>query len=299
VTAPTLSVIIASLSGPQYLAQCLAALHNQQGDILAEIIVAGCLGTTFTQQITAQFPTVRLLSFDPPQSVAQLRAAAINAAQGQLIAITEDHCLPASDWFQSLLAAHGRHENLAIGGAVDNAATERPVDWAVFLCEYSRFISPAPAGPVNDLPGPNVSYKRAAFAAVANPFPDGYRETFFHQQLQNAGHVLWSDPAVCVHHKKHFTLGEFISERFHYGRWFAGTRSQAAGPARRLFYLTFSPLLPPLLLARIAGRTRKNPLYFTAYLKTLPLLLLFSLAWAAGEFTGGALGPGASELHLS
>ncbi len=296
---PQLSIVIASLNGRPYIDSCLAALMKQQGMVSAEVIVADCVGASVTDFVRSEYPQVRLIAFDEPKSVPELRSAGILVAQGDVIAITEDHCVPPEDWYEALVRAHAAYPGPAIGGAVDNAATERVMDWAVYFCEYSNFTSPVPAGVVHDLPGPNVSYKRAALDSMRDMLVDGYWENFLHQRLESLGYELWSDPTVKVWHKKHFTFGSFLSERFHYGRWFAGTRNQFTSPGKRLFYLAFSPLLPPLILKRLISRVRSRGRHYGAFMRALPLIFVFTLAWAAGEFVGYATGPGRSVLKLS
>ena len=179
-----LSVVIASLNGKPYLEACLSALARQEGDVAAEVIVADCVGAEVVNYVRENHSDVLLIPFDTPKSVPQLRAAGILKATGDIIVITEDHCIPVEDWYISLVKTHQAHDNLVIGGAVDNAATQRRIDWAVYFCEYSNFLSPAPAGIVHDLPGPNVSYKREAVALMEDMLEDGYWENFLHQRLE-------------------------------------------------------------------------------------------------------------------
>lgn len=296
---PTLSVVIASLNGKPYLEACLASMALQKGGVNAEIIVADCVGSSVTDFIKTNYPQVRLIEFHEQKSVPELRSAGILASTGDIIVMTEDHCIAPDNWFESLVEAHRKHPNPAIGGAVDNAATERLIDWAVYFCEYSAFTSPVPNGVVHDLPGPNVSYKRSALESMMDMLKDGYWETFLHQRLESCGYELRSDPSIVILHKKHFTFGDFLSERFHYGRWFAGTRNEFVSPARRLFYLAFSPLLPPLVLKRLFQRVRSRGRYNAEFARCLPYIFIFTLAWAAGEFIGYAAGPGRSALKLS
>lgn len=297
--SPKLSIVIASLNGRPYIDACLASLAQQNGNIAAEVIVADCAGASVTGFVRAEYPEVRLIAFDERKSVPELRSAGILASRGEVVVITEDHCLATEGWYEALVRAHQAHPDPAIGGAVDNAAIERIVDWAVYFCEYSNFISPVPHGVVHDLPGPNVSYKRAALDTMRDMVERGYWETFLHQRLESAGHQLWSDPSIVVLHKKHFRFRDFLSERFHYGRWFAGTRNEFSGPLRRLFYLVFSPLLPPLIISRIARRVLGRRRHYDAFVKALPLILVFMVAWATGEFVGHLLGPGQSVRKLS
>jgi len=297
--APELSIVIASINGQPYLAECLAALRQQTGNVTAEVIVADCVGSSVTDFVTAKYPEVRLLPFSEPQSVPILRAAGILAAQGEIIAITEDHCIPPPNWYESVVLAHANYPGSAIGGSVDNGATKRILDWAVFFCEYSNFISPVPQGVVHDLPGPNVSYKRSGLIALADLIKHGYWETFVHSYLESQGQQLWSDPSIPMNHKKHFTLVDFLTERYHYSRAFAGKRNQSISRSHRLFYFLLSPLLPPLLLVRISRRILSKKRHLGVFVLSLPYLLLFMSVWAIGECVGYAIGPGESELYLS
>lgn len=296
---PQISTIIASINGRAYLEQCLNALEKQDGAISAEVIVADCVGEEVTNFVTSQHPSVRLISFAQKQSVPKLRASAIAEARGEIIAITEDHCIPPTGWYQSLLKAHAMNPAPAIGGAVDNGATKRIIDWAVFFCEYSNFISPVADGVVHDLPGPNVSYKRQAVRHILDETKDEYWETFVHGQLESEGKQLWSDPSVSMIHKKHFTFSDFLSERFHYSRAFAGTRNNSISMKQRLIYLFGSPLLPPMLMMRISKRVLAKKRHLGEFVLSLPYLLSFMLAWSVGEFIGYATGPGDSALYLT
>jgi glycosyltransferase involved in cell wall biosynthesis len=223
--------VIASLNGRQYVENCLKSLGKQKGNINAEVIVDDCIGPEVTNFVRENYPHVRLIEFNEKKSVPELRAAGILVAEGDYIVITEDHCIAPDNWYQSLVESHQQHPNAAIGGAVDNAATDRLIDWAVYFCEYSNYISPVPDGVVHDLPGPNVSYKRAAIDTMREMIERGYWETFLHQHLEENGENLLSDPSIVMYHKKHFTFNDFMTERFHYGRWYAGTRNEFTSPA--------------------------------------------------------------------
>ncbi|HEY9677481.1 MAG TPA: glycosyltransferase [Drouetiella sp.] len=294
-----LSVIIASINGPEYLEPCLDALKKQQGNINTEVIVADCVGDSVTSMMKTKHPDVKLISFPDKQSVPKLRATAIAQTSGNIIAVTEDHCIPPSGWYQSVLKAHSDHPAPAIGGSVDNGATKRLIDWAVFFCEYSNFISPVASGVVHDLPGPNVSYKRSETQHIFDSNEEEFWETFVHGAIESEGKQLWSDPAVSMIHKKHFTFSDFLSERFHYSRSYAGTRNKSITLKQRLIYLFGSPLLPPILMLRIFKRVWAKKKHLPQFAMSLPYLLSFMVAWSVGEVIGYATGPGDSALYLT
>ncbi|MGH9548470.1 MAG: hypothetical protein ACRD3W_03805, partial [Terriglobales bacterium] len=169
----------------------------------------------------------------------------------------------------------------------------------VFFCEYSNFISPVTDGIVHDLPGPNVSYKKEAIWKLMASIQDEYWETFVHGKLEEQGQQLWSDPKIKMIHKKHFRFGDFLGERYHYSRAFAGTRNESLTPGKRVLYFFAAPLLPPVLLWRIWKRVSVKKKDMAQFGMSLPILSIFTIAWAIGESVGYALGPGDSALYLT
>ena len=297
-TALELSVVIASASGWAPLARCLAALARQQGAVRAEVIVVEAAGSDVSRFLSEQYPDVRVLRLDRDPSVPRLRAAGIHAARGGIVAITEDHCIPASGWYQSIRRAHADRAAAAIGGVVENAATGRLVDWAVYFLEYSRFASPLRAGEADDLPGPNVSYKRHVFYELGESTAHEYWETFVHDELRGRGYQLWCDPSIRVDHCVHFRFGPFIVERYHYGRAYAGRRNPALGWAGRFRHAVLSPLLIPLFVLRVSRNVLSRRRHWFRFAGALPMVCCFAAAAAVGEGVGYLLGGGNSALRL-
>ncbi len=293
-TRPVLSVVIASVNGPDYLDACLAALTRQRGSVSSEIVVADSYGPATAELVAQKYPDVRLYSFAERLTIPELRAAAIAHSRGDLVVMTEDHCVPAEDWYARIVEAHQQHSAVAIGGTIENAAVDRMVDWAAFLCEYSSFVGPLPAGVVHDIPGPNVAYKRAALEQMQDLLDEGRWETFLHARLEERGFELYRDPSIVVFHRKFFGLGEFLSQRYHYGRGFAGMRMQGAPISRKVLFAAGSPILPPLILWRLGSRLFGRRRHRVIFLRALPLLALFTLSWSLGELIGYLLGPGDS-----
>jgi hypothetical protein len=290
----SLSVVIASVNGMPYLGRCLDALAERAP--AAEVVVADWTDEATRAQVHERWPSVKLLSFDEPKTIPELRAAGVFAATGPVVALIEDHCLVAPDWARLLEAAHADGQEVA-GGPIRNVVTERIRDWAAFFCEYSAVMEPMTRGPVAGLPGMNVSYGPQALAAIEDLLREGRWETWLHPRLQARGFELWCEPGAVVEHDKDFDLGEFLSQRYHYSRSYAGMRSADLG-ARRVLYALGTPLLIPLLYARMArnvfarGRARRQ------FLLATPLVLLYTVVWALGEAVGYAFGGGKSLLKV-
>ena len=63
-----------------------------------------------------------------------------------------------------------------------------------------------------------------------------------------------------LEHAKDFGFLEFVSQRYHYSRSYAGLRNPELG-RKRVLYALGSPLLVPLAYLRIARNVRARPAY--------------------------------------
>jgi len=289
---PRLSVVIPSVNGMADLAGCLDALAVDARRTPLEVIVVDRVGAALRQQVRDGYPWVRVLEAAPGTTIPQLRAQAFAAAVAPVVAVIEDHVQVPPGWADQMLAAHAQGEEV-VGGAIVNAATERLVDWAAFLCEYSQLLPPLPSGPVPSIAGNNTTYRRALLDRFREATTSGRWEDYLHEVLRANGIALHCHPEIAVGHKKHYTVWEYTSQRYLYARSFAGARVRDRSlPGRALYAAAAAILLPPLLLARIVGRVWARPPYRPVLLRSLPLLPVFVAAWAAGEVVGASFGPG-------
>jgi hypothetical protein len=290
---PPLSVVVASVNGFPYVGACLDALRTKCPE--AEVIVADWTDEATRGRLREGWPGVRLISFDEPMSVPELRAAGIAAAAAPYVAVLEDHCVVREGWADRILAAH-RAGHPVVGGSVHNGAG-RVRDWAAFLCEYSEHMDPIAEGPAESLVGMNVSYDRTTIAAMQGLLDQGRWETWLHPHLRRQGFELYCDPAMAVDHDKDFGVREFLSQRYHYARSHAGMRNPELG-WKRILYALGSPVLVPLLYFRIAGNVIRKGRHRGKLLAATPLILLYLSAWAFGEAIGYGFGGGRSILKV-
>lgn len=290
VEQPDLSVVISSVNGWSDLKGCLQALAIQSGGVTLEVIVADRVGESVRAPLREKFRHIRLLKAPPGTSIPALRALAFRAARAEVVGVIEDHVIVPPNWAQRMLAAH-REGAEVVGGAVDNAARERLVDWAAFLCEYSHCLAP-PAGPADWLTGNNVTYRRSLLERFPDAIGQERWEDHLHDTMRRAGVTLESRPDIRVGHKKHYTVGEYLHQRYLYARSYAAMQVEGAGRIKKWAYGLAAFALPLLLFHRIVSRVLRTGQHRRELVRSLPLLGLFVTAWAMGEVVGYWRGPG-------
>ena len=289
----SLAVIVPAVNTLGDLLDCLGALESERASVSLEVLVVNRLGEAANAAIRTEAPWVRILPVSPATTIPQMRALAFREAKSEAVAVIEDHVIVPPGWAKRLLAGLGAGHDV-VGGAVENAATGTLLDWAAFLCEYSHCLPPLPGGPAEWLTGNNVVYRRAAVERHLGLLEAGQWENALHDALRAEGVALWCDPELVIGHKKHYTFGEYFSQRYLYARSYAGARVANAGVAKRLAMGAAAFALPPLLFARTVQRILAKGKHTEKLWPSLPLIATFVLAWGWGEVVGYWLGAGDS-----
>lgn len=297
---PFISVVIASVNGGPYIARCLDHLVRQEGGLPYEVIVMDCCDEATRAQIRGRFarPEVVLVEVAGRPTIPKLRAMGIARARGRMIAVLEDHINVPPDWFLTIRAAHAAGHK-AIGGAVENGAVDRLVDWAVFFCEYAPFMRPLQTGDVPYIAGSSAIYERETILRVEPEHYEEVWEAFMHRRMQEQGVKFHCPEKLWVEHNKNFGFWYFMSQRYHYSRSYAGMRMTNAPLWKRVAYAGAAiVLLPPLLLWRLfrtvwPKRTRRG-----TFLATMPVMAPFFLSYGWGEAVGALRGPGNSLARV-
>ena len=137
-----LSIVIAAWNGAEALRRCLISLEKQIE--VAEVIVVSNFSTTDLAD-NSQISFVKFIELAAETTVPQLRSYGINSANGEIIALAEDHCFFDENWCQDIIEAH-ESNYAAIGGAIENKSGSRALDWAVYFYDYGKYMPPNEAG---------------------------------------------------------------------------------------------------------------------------------------------------------
>ena len=287
-----LSIVIAAHNADQVIATCLTALVEQMDPQLDEIIIADSSTDDTPNIIEAVYPATRLIHFDAPLTLPQLRGKAIAASQGEIIVILDPYSIVSSGWVDAVLHAHRERPNPVIGGAVDlyDENNQNFLAWAQYINEYGMFMSPAKEGVIEILPGSNISYKRNVLFDGDTPLYPEFWKTFINWETESAGSELWLSPTIQVRLWKPIPFADFLHSRLDHGRCFAGMRSLHITRVERLARAMSTPALPFLFLWRWGRRYWVKKRWRLKFLLTLPLQILLFGQWALGEFVGYCFG---------
>ena len=296
--APQLTVIIPAVNGWPDLDRCLGALEKERASTVLEVLVPERRGADVRDAAAKRYPWATIMPVSADTSIPRMRAAAMHAARAPKVAVIEDHVIVPAGWARAMIDACDAGHRV-VGGGLVNAATDRLVDWAAWLCEYNHLAAPMASGKVDGIHGNHTVYDRALLQQFSQVIDSGRWEDALHGAVRDSGVDLWARPDIVAGHQKHYTVWEYTSQRFLYSRAYAAMRARDTGLARRVAYGAAAFALPPLLFARIASRVWRGGLYRAHLIPSLPFLVVFVVAWGLGEVAGAWFGDGGALARVA
>ena len=284
-----LSVIITTYNAQHVVARCLDSLRTQTAAGQFETILVDSSTDNTADLVANGYPDVKLLRFRERKYCGGARNLGIAAAQGDVIAFIDADCIADAQWAEAIIDAHQAHDDLLIGGVVDNGNPESYVGWGYYFGEFSTWMPGAAQGHVDEVPGCVLTLKRAAFERYG-PFIEGTycSDSALHWRMARDGHRPLLVPTIRVAHINPSSLDHFADHSMRHGRNFGTVRSreQNWSTAKRWLHVLTAPLLPALLFARTARDVTRTKRYLPRFLATAPIILLGQIAWSWGELQG-------------
>lgn len=213
------TVLVPTWRRPDDLARCLSALLRQQRAPDQIVVIAraedDATHACLAEHVTPRVLTVDVALVDEPGQVAALNRG-LEAASGDVIAITDDDAAPHVDWVARIAAAFEADPKLgALGGRDWVHENGRVLDGERPLVGKLRFsgrivgnhhLGVGGAREVDLLKGANMSYRRDAIRGIR--FDNRLRGTgaqvhndmAFSMSVKRAGWKLVYDPLVAVDH---------------------------------------------------------------------------------------------------
>lgn len=291
---PRLSAIVASFSAGPILMQCLDALTARADAVAVEILVvrdASRIDGFDRAAARQRYPHVIFIDAPEGTTVPRLRTLGIAACRAGVIALLEDDCVVERGWSEAAMRV-ATSPHVAIAGAVEPGPYSRGLDWAVYFCEYGRFMLPLPNGESPPLPGNNAVYKRSAL--VDRPSADGFQEVFAQAEWRRAGVTTGASDALVVRNINRWPMRQVTAVPFHHARAYASRRFAGRSLAVRLPIAAVTLALPAVKIVRLFAVTSNRGRLMGRLIRSLPWVFLFTASWSAGEVAGCLAGPGRS-----
>jgi glycosyltransferase involved in cell wall biosynthesis len=293
--SPTVSVVVASGAGGDFLIRCLDSLQGQAQEQGAEVIVVDRCGPDRCAEVAERYPSFRIVPYPGEErpSVPQMRACGVDQSTAPIVAIIEEHCVAPPDWLQTIRAAFGP-DDAAIGGPILDDDFDRIRDWVVYFSEYHNDLPPWLPGPRSWISDANAAYSRDRLIENRATLGDSYWAIALHPQLAASGTSLRSVPAMGLAHTGPFDYGYYLRQRYLLSRVWGGTQRHRVSPVIRLAHLLAFPIFPLFLLAKIARRVHAtgDARLRGRFVRALPLLVPVVTAFTCGEWLGYLVGPG-------
>ncbi len=282
-----ISVVVASQNARVSIAECLNAVIEQARLVNAEVLVADASTDGTDLIVREQFPDVTLLKGDADKDlIPQLWGLGMSNASAPIIAITNAQCIPEQSWLLSIKKVFDTNDVCGVGGPIHPPINGSALDWAIYFSRFTAFMPPVQNGTIRELPGDNVAYTRTGLDAYWKNRETGFWETLYHHELREHHQSLYMSSDVRVHLAHTVGADDFWQVRMRHGRHYGSTRPNTSIGARFVRILS-APILVPYLVGRMGLRVlSKRRDFLGHYLKALPWLVVFTIAWAIGEIQG-------------
>lgn len=244
------AVVVPTYDRPDALKACLTALMRLD-PAPDSIVVVDDGGKWFAASVCADFgdrvTCIRQANVGP----AAARNAGVRQVQAEVVALTDDDCLPRSDWLGRLLAAHAGVAGRMVGGRVENALADNIYSAASqSLCDYLYAASVGEGREAGFFTTNNLAFDRAFFERIG-----GFDESFPRAAAEDrdlglrwraAGGQLLYTPEAVIDHAHHMDFRGFWRQQSNYGR---GVRQLETRMAARK--ATDKPFSKPNFYARL------------------------------------------------
>lgn len=216
---PPVSVVVCSYNGAATLHGCLDSLMKLDYPDF-EIILVDDGSTDDTPQIAADFPQVRHIRQEN-RGLSVARNVGAEAANGEIVAYTDDDCVVDRDWLTYLVQAMRDQQVQAIGGP----NLPPPTDSWVAKC-----VAASPGGPshvmlddryAEHVPGCNMAFYRDELLDLGGfdpQFRQAGDDVDVCWRFLDAGKKIGYAPGAMVWHHRRSTAKAYFKQQKGYGR---------------------------------------------------------------------------------
>jgi len=257
------SIVIPTYNRRDLLCRCLEAVIRQEPPAYEVIVVDDGSTDGTGEMVLAEFPVVQYIRQEN-RGPAAARNRGIEAATAEIVAFTDDDCVPPADWLSQLEVGFRRYREVGavsgIQGAPDRVLRSNR------LARYESFVTrsvyqvgerpllgrPAP-GATNNLAVPRALLRRLGGFDESFPYASG-EDTDLLCRLADLGYLTVSLPIKVAHHQS-YLWSAFARQQVRRGMGAFRFQSKRGG-GHSLGRETIRLLATPLLFFRNLYRHR-------------------------------------------
>jgi len=252
------------------------------------------------RELVTGFGSAKALVCDGEFSRGRGTECGLRHATAPIVALTEDHSYPNEAWAERIIATHDERW-AAVGSRVRNANPESAWSRVNHDLAYGRWTDAAPVAEIDDVPGFNSAFSRAALLALGADLEVLLDRVgaLHHAVRARGGRFVFQSEAVLNHWNPSVPLPS-IATWFRIGRTFGSHRARTEGwsTGRRLVYFAVAPLVA-LMRWRDQRRMRAARMDARETLGYHAVLALLVTAVGFGESFGYVAGEGSAIAALN
>lgn len=291
--APALSVILVTDTYDRVEVAIESWRQQTIADLCELVLITTSAGAirSHTDGISG-FHSIQVVETASIDSLSRARGLGVRNATGPSVFIAETHAYPDTSLAATVVRALEGPWAVVVPGFT-NANPETGLSRAGFLSDYGAWLRGLPAGETERTPSYNAAFRKSVLLEFGDRLEHAitFGEELF-LGLKARGHKAYFDPGATIRHVNLARLGPWMHERFLAGVLIGGYRSAQWSWLRRIAYAGASPLIPFVILSRIAGGVRAEARREGLQPGTTAAIILGAFVKAAGEFRGYLAGPG-------
>jgi hypothetical protein len=222
----------------------------------------------------------------------------LEATDRPLVALSTTAMSPTPGWRRAMVERLESTGAAVVGGPIRPQADD-PVSKAIFLLRYINYLPPLIDPARVEPPGDNAVYRRDRLEGLQSLWKEGFWEVEIHRALRARREQTTMAGEGVVEHHGEGRLFRLIPRRYAHARRYGASRARSLAPTERLMRIAAAPLVPLVLLGRIALGLRSRGQSVITWLPALPALLPLLAAWSLGEARGMGTGLFTSSFSRS
>jgi hypothetical protein len=287
------AVVVASIEARTSVEASLGRFLDEAGE-RDEVILVDASRDGTADVAEAAFPRLRVVRRPAGRLAPELWSDGLRATDAPLVAFSTAQMVPQPGWLTALRSRLESTGAAVAGGPIEPSPWLAPSDRAVYLLRFVNYLRPLPDEDRIDPPGDNALYRRAALEGLESEWEGGFWEAEIHRRLRARGERLVLASGAIVEFQGGGRLSLALRQRRQHARIYGAARAARMGPAQRLARSAAAPVVPAVMLRRIAAALAARGRSFGPWVPALPTLGLLLAAWSVGEAAGTCLGGAAA-----